>query len=892
MRFPRRFGERRMGLDLPPRTIEQAGVDVEVCAPVGWTTARLDAWADWARAEGLPLERGLDAVAQAYAGRLAQVGTDVGLFADANEGLRFRGEIEATLLLGLASPAEPRAAALEVIDLDAPQSGAALAAAIARLRRERAADAAASRLEGLLADVARAVQRCEGDAIACADPVHNPSLTRAARTARDAGATDAMVLDRIALATHSDEALSGTNATPALSAAPETLLTPGGQLARAAAFAWEAGARVRLLVSQAVAAQAADAALAPAATVNVYAFLGEDGFDAEGLAAAVRLWTVALELEACRTGARRPPGNPLALNLAGVAELLVAQGLSYGEDDGRAEAQAVVALAAAASGFASAEIAERLAPCPAFKAERRGELARLRQMKAGLSENARPVARLARQGLDKLMGKAGAQGLRNLQHLELRVDPEASLRLGGLSTGADPWRGPRGWSETADGEALPVVLEAALQGASRLGMEPTRLRRAVLGARSLDGEGPLNRSALLAAGFTDLEIGRAQAALAGARTLAHVFAPIVLGEGFVQDVLGAPEGPTTDVLAAAGFTAAEIAGAEAELLGSLEPSSLPESVRVLLAPGEKVDADARARMAAALTPFACAPVTADVRLAPDAGPAEAVAQIAEAFALGAPAVRLHRPAEPRRLVLPAEPERAPPARPAAEPPPKPRVVERIVEVERSRRRLPHRRKGYIQKASVGGHKVYLHTGEYDDGELGEVFIDMHKEGAAFRSLMNNFAIAISIGLQYGVPLEEFVDAFVFTRFEPAGAVTGNDRVRSATSILDYIFRELGVSYLDRQDLASDGAELDADGLGDGEANESSAPMAAACYISKGFSRGAAPDNLLFLPAARSTTPCGGNQDRDICPACGDLALGWRGARRVCQSCGEAPGEVG
>jgi ribonucleoside-diphosphate reductase alpha chain len=107
-----------------------------------------------------------------------------------------------------------------------------------------------------------------------------------------------------------------------------------------------------------------------------------------------------------------------------------------------------------------------------------------------------------------------------------------------------------------------------------------------------------------------------------------------------------------------------------------------------------------------------------------------------------------------------------------------------------RRRLPERRKGYIQKSIVGGHKVYLHTGEYDDGELGEIFIDLHKEGAAFRSLMNNFAISISIGLQYGVPLEEYVDAFLFTRFEPAGEVKGNETIRHATSILDYIFREL------------------------------------------------------------------------------------------------------
>ena len=144
-----------------------------------------------------------------------------------------------------------------------------------------------------------------------------------------------------------------------------------------------------------------------------------------------------------------------------------------------------------------------------------------------------------------------------------------------------------------------------------------------------------------------------------------------------------------------------------------------------------------------------------------------------------------------------------------------KVVERIV-VMRERERLPDRRKGYTQKAVVGGHKVYLRTGEYDDGRLGEIFIDMHKEGAAFRSLMNNFAIAISLGLQYGVPLEEFVDAFTFTRFEPAGLVQGNDSIKYATSILDYIFRELAVSYLGRYDLAHvDPSRRGFDALGKG-----------------------------------------------------------------------------
>src|SRR5262249_8154305 len=150
-----------------------------------------------------------------------------------------------------------------------------------------------------------------------------------------------------------------------------------------------------------------------------------------------------------------------------------------------------------------------------------------------------------------------------------------------------------------------------------------------------------------------------------------------------------------------------------------------------------------------------------------------------------------------------------------------RIIERVVN-RTERIRLPQRRKGYTQKATVGGHKLYLRTGEYEDGRLAEIFIDMHKEGSAFRSLMNNFAIAISLGLQYGVPLEEYVEAFPFTRFEPAGIVEGNDAIKMATSILDYIFRELAVSYLDRSDLAHvEPADLLPDTVGKGEAAESS-----------------------------------------------------------------------
>ena len=193
-----------------------------------------------------------------------------------------------------------------------------------------------------------------------------------------------------------------------------------------------------------------------------------------------------------------------------------------------------------------------------------------------------------------------------------------------------------------------------------------------------------------------------------------------------------------------------------------------------------------------------------------------------------------------------------------------RIVEKIVEritVLREREKLPGRRKGYTQKAVVGGHKVYLRTGEYEDGRLGEIFIDMHKEGAALRSLLNNFAIAISLGLQYGVPLEEYVDAFTFTRFEPQGPVQGNDTIKYATSILDYVFRELAISYMERFDLAHvDPSEGSFDALGKGE--DEGRAAAEPRFVSKGLTRSrtdklAVVSERLGAPSAPAVAAAGG-----------------------------------
>jgi ribonucleoside-diphosphate reductase alpha chain len=241
-------------------------------------------------------------------------------------------------------------------------------------------------------------------------------------------------------------------------------------------------------------------------------------------------------------------------------------------------------------------------------------------------------------------------------------------------------------------------------------------------------------------------------------------------------------------------------------------------------------------------------------------------------------------------------------------------------VRNLRHKLPDRRTGYTQKANVGGHKVFLRTGEYEDGSLGEIFIDMHKEGAAFRSMMNNFAIAVSIGLQYGVPLEEFVDAFIFTRFEPAGIVQGNELVKMATSVTDYVFRELAISYLGRYDLAQGTTEeslttelgLSEESLESGQLGDSSEPCSARTFTSTGFVRkklmvltggkGIQEESLEHL-AQTSMVVGGGAVDffqrsaeakikgyeGDACSECGNFTMVRNGTCLKCLTCGATSG---
>jgi len=808
--------------DFEDRILELADGLAGVRAPSGWTAARAEAWLDWARGE-VDVTQAMTAYAEA----LALQAQAKGLVKDARARGRFRDELTEALTRGaVAIGAPPSAAPAQVLTAEEPRTAAELRAHVAAWRGRAAARAASQRLAERLQAVVDAVLRCEGEAAACADPRKNASLARAAEAARAAGADDAAILEAVALARAGETAWT---AEPPVGEAPGLALViaadateRGGELGLSLALAgWTSGA-VAVAPDQTAAARLAEDAAALHGGVSLMAFWADDVFEIDAFEAAVRL--AAKALAAATDG-------PARLGLAGLGEWLVAHGLDYASPEARETARELYLAAVKAVETSGAPLAVSLG---------------------------------------------------------IFADPELSLRLGGGSLAAAPWHGPTTVAETADGEPVRVLSESTLRGLAVMGADPAEARGWVLGVPDLTDAPGVSRAALLARGFTDHEIRAAEAALPFVARLCDAFSPSVIGDGFVRDVLGASAAqladPTLDVLALAGLAAEDIQAAAEHALGRGSMGEAPflsSGQADVFRTAEDLPVEARRDMLETLAPVAGAAVL-EVTLPWDATPADA----AEAFRSAA-VVRVRRAEPPADLALdlPAAAAAESP-RPARERPPEPeeRIVERVVERERTRRKLPDRRKGYIQKAAVGGHKVYIHTGEYDDGELGEIFIDMHKEGAAFRSLMNNFAIAISIGLQYGVPLEEFVDAFVFTRFEPAGPVTGNDTVKSATSILDYIFRELGISYLGRDDLASsDEHELNADGLGQGKAETvpTDEPQPASRFISRGFSRGAAPDNLVFLPVGRA----GPREAADVCAACGDIAVVRKGQALICETCG-------
>ncbi|GAA0396651.1 ribonucleotide reductase [Brevundimonas terrae] len=822
------------GLEVESRRIERPSSVASVSAPSSWTDARIEAWLDWleprlspAHARRLASDGDIGQALAHWLQPLVQRALDDGLFETATASVLLCG-----LQRGWVAPAVSEAAqTLNSLPLSEPDAAARLDDFRRHARGARLSAMALATVEEALNGVSNAVIRCEGPREACGSPKTNPALARAAAHALRCGASDADIVRAI-----EGEPLGSSSSavSPRLVIEAERdLLAAGGSLALQLAEASIEG-DVVITFDPADALALSQATLETRIQFDLETLYKDTGSNWQSvLETLVSSWTVLSVLMV----PAHPNASPrLAFGLGGLADLALRLDYDNPADLARETATFVRAHYTAAS----VRLADRL----------------------GHADDAETC------------------------HAGLRLfiqEGEAALRLG-LSPFAH-----RDLYQTGDGEPAPRLRPSIAHALGHQGCDSAE--RHLFGTRTLAGETAISFETLHDLGFTELELEGLEQALASVEYMEDAFRSPVLDGGFIRDVLGQDPASDAPLLPRLGFSQADICATQAQVLGYPDLTQWPDAPPALAEWLALTADDIEAEIVAALDGLSDTPAPLRIDLDWDETLVDGARAISHAAREGVRALSLRRARPPADFGFDADIPPAEPVTPeiaATSNAPQTRVVERVVERDRTRRKLPDRRKGYIQKAAVGGHKVYIHTGEYEDGELGEIFIDMHKEGAAFRSLMNNFAIAISIGLQYGVPLDEFVDAFVFTRFEPAGRVTGNDSIRSATSILDYIFRELGVSYLDRTELANAAGES-SDGLD--SPNNDAETVPAARFISKGFARGATPDNLVVVPFGKKQdrpTPAPTVSDATACPSCGDFALQNRGGGWTCDSCGVSP----
>src|SRR5689334_16373370 len=546
-------------------------------------------------------------------------------------------------------------------------------------------------------------------------------------------------------------------------------------------------------------------------------------------------------------------------------------GIPYDSREGRAMAGAISALMTGVCYATSAEMAGELGPFPEYAANKDAMLRVIRNHRraaygeaAGYEKLATaPVpldlkavadvtlAQAAKNAWDEALSKGKQHGFRNAQASVIAPTGTIGLVMDCDTTGVEPDFALVKFKTLAGGGYFKIINRCVPEALANLGYGQQEIDAIVayaVGHGTLeDYNGRINYDALRGKGFGEEQIGEIEAELEAAFDIRFVFNKYTLGTKFCREVLKLDaaqlDAPDFDMLKALGFSKADIDAANLHVCGAMTLEGAPHLKEQHLAVfdcanpcgriGKRaLSVESHIRMMAAVQPFISGAISKTINMANSAKVSDCGEAYMLSWKLGLKANALYRDGSKLSQPLASqvfafadeeEDETLPERLPAQQTIVTERIVERVIEKVRSheREKLPHRRKSYTQKAIVGGHKVYLHTGEYEDGRLGEIFIDMHKEGAAFRSLMNNFAIAISVGLQYGVPLEEFVEAFTFTRFEPAGLVIGNDSIKNATSVLDYIFRELGVSYLGRTDLAHvvPAADEDLGKGGDGAAQE-------------------------------------------------------------------------
>ena len=664
------------------------------------------------------------------------------------------------------------------------------------------------------------------------------------------------------------------------------------------------------------------------ASMNLLTFLKDGQFQAADYMHAARLWTVTLEISVMM--AQFPSKEiaqlsydfrTLGLGYANIGGLLMNLGIGYDSDEGRALCGALTAIMTGVAYATSAEMAGELGAFAGYKKNADHMLRVIRNHRnaaygatdgyEALSVKPVPLDHancpdsrlvdLAMSAWDEALKLGEKHGFRNAQATVIAPTGTIGLVMDCDTTGIEPDFALVKFKKLAGGGYFKIINRSVPAALENLGYSSAQIEEIVsyaVGHGSIGNAPGINHTTLAGHGFGPAELAKVEQALESAFDIRFVFNQWTLGEEFCKGVLGIPaeklNDPTFDLLKSLGFTRKDVEAANDHVCGTMTLEGAPhlkkehyhifDCANVCGKKGTRyLSVNSHIHMMAAAQSFISGAISKTINM-PNSATIEDCQKAYElSWSLGIKANALYRDgsklSQPLASALVEDDEEAAEILESGSQQEKAVVLaEKIVEkiivkeiVKSHREKMPQRRKGYTQKAIVGGHKVYLRTGEYENGTLGEIFIDMHKEGAGFRAMMNNFAIAVSVGLQYGVPLEEFVDAFTFTKFEPAGMVQGNDSIKNATSILDYVFRELAVSYLDRTDLAHvkpQGASFDDIGRGEEEGvsnlselsdNAASRSLEVLKQISStGYLRKRLPQELAVLRGGRATGFGGGD----------------------------------
>lgn len=646
------------------------------------------------------------------------------------------------------------------------------------------------------------------------------------------------------------------------------------------------------------------------ASLNLLSFYSEktNKFDVVSFAYAVRIWTVILDIsiQMAQFPSKEIAYNgwkyrTLGLGYANIGALLMRMGLAYGSAEAVAVTGAITAILTGKSYQASAEMAAELGAFPAYQRNKDDMMRVMKNHRSaaynlaeydglsvkpmGISEDVCPAYLLtaARKAWDSVLEDGERYGFRNAQASLLAPCGTIGLLLDCDTTGIEPDFSLVKYKKLAGGGYFKIINQSIPPALKKLGYSDKQISDIVLycvGSGSLEGAPIINVDSLKAKGFTSEVLHAIEQGLPQAFDITFAFNTRTIGEDFCRNILGlSKEDLRSDcnILSALGFTDEEIAMANEYVCGVMTVEGAPH-IKMDDLPvfdcankcGRKgtrfIPVDAHLKMMAACQPFLSAAISKTVNLPYDSTVEDVKKTYENAWKMMLKGVALYRDgsklSQPLNSAMPLTEILTDQSVSQTE------QVKEVVKYVAKRNVLPMRRSGYTQKMRVGGHSVYLRTGEYPDGSLGEVFLDLSKEGTLMRSLLNSFAVSISLGLQYGVPLEEFVDVFTFTRFEPNGMVQGHDKIRMTTSIVDLIFKDLAITYLDRSDLAH----------GDRKVEE--IPVQTKKKI-------ALKPKLVKRDKMEEARLKG--YEGDPCPDCGAATLVRNGACLKCESCGATTG---